>query len=131
MSSTNKSASDMANNMIAPDYRETHDLPPLPAGLSADSLLAGLPVSNDGGRKPSFSALRDTSGGPKSPTKSVVINLPEEPPSKRIRTQPDAAPIGAVVNGKIVVKCLCFASDIHTMMMSSCHESAFASTTYY
>lgn len=92
------------NSMIAPDYRETHDLPPLPDGLSVDSLLVGLAV---GCRKSSLrdfsSAHRDTgaTGVPKSPQKSVVINLPEEPPSKRPRTHDDAAPIEAVVSGKL------------------------------
>jgi len=90
--------------MIASDYKEPHELPALPAGLSTDSLLVS--ALTEGARKSSMrdlSASRygggDTSGIPRSPTKSVVINLPEEPPSKRMRTHTNAAPIDAVVTG--------------------------------
>lgn len=106
------SSKDSTNSMIASDYKEPHELPSLPAGLSADSLLVS--ALTEGTRKSSMrdlSASRfggggDTSGLPRSPTKSVVINLPEEPPSKRMRTHTNAAPIDAVVSGM----CLSFSS---------------------
>ena len=106
------SSKDSTNSsMIASDYKEPHDLPSLPAGLSADSLLVS--ALTEGTRKSSMrdlSASRfaggDTSGLPRSPTKSVVINLPEEPPSKRMRTHTNAAPIDVVVSGM----CLSFSS---------------------
>lgn len=102
---TTMSSKDSTNSsMIASDYKEPHELPSLPAGLSADSLLVS--ALTEGGRKSSMrdlSASRfgggDTSGLPRSPTKSVVINLPEEPPSKRMSTHTNAAPIDAVVSG--------------------------------
>ena len=110
--STTMSSKDSTNSMIASDYKEPHDLPSLPAGLSADSLLVS--ALTEGTRKSSMrdlSASRfggggDTSGLPRSPTKSVVINLPEEPPSKRMRTHTNAAPIDVVVSGM----CLSFSS---------------------
>jgi len=98
------SKDDSTNGMIATDYKEPHDLPSLPAGLSADSLLVSALTGE--ARKSSMrdlSASRYAGGGgdtiPRSPTKSVVINLPEEPPSKRMRTHTNAAPIDAVVSG--------------------------------
>ena len=100
------SSKDSTNSsMIASDYKEPHELPSLPAGLSADSLLVS--ALTEGTRKSSmrdlsasrFAGGGDTSGLPRSPTKSVVINLPEEPPSKRMRTHTNAAPIDAVVSG--------------------------------
>lgn len=102
------SSKDSTNSMIASDYKEPHELPSLPAGLSADSLLVS--ALTEGTRKSSmrdlsasrFAGAGDTSGFPRSPTKSVVINLPEEPPSKRMRTHTNAAPIDAVVSGTIV-----------------------------
>ena len=111
--STTMSSKDSTNSsMIASDYKEPHDLPSLPAGLSADSLLVS--ALTEGTRKSSmrdlsasrFAGGGDTSGLPRSPTKSVVINLPEEPPSKRMRTHTNAAPIDAVVSGM----CLSFSS---------------------
>ena len=99
------SSKDSTNSTIASDYKEPHDLPSLPAGLSADSLLVS--ALTEGTRKSSmrdlsasrFAGGGDTSGLPRSPTKSVVINLPEEPPSKRMRTHTNAAPIDAVISG--------------------------------
>lgn len=122
-STVNKMASskdDSTNGMIASDYKEPHELPSLPAGLSADSLLVSALTGE--ARKSSMrdlSASRYAGGGdtiPRSPTKSVVINLPEEPPSKRMRTHTNAAPIDAVVSST------CLSVDIPYSNGRSCRR---------